>query len=40
MRARADGVITPRERMCLQRMQMRTSRDIYLQRHDGQGWRR
>ena len=40
MHARADGVMTPRERARLQRMQMRASRDIYRQRHDGQGLRR
>ena len=39
MQARADGVVTPRERQRLSRMQMRASHAIYRQRHNGQGYR-
>ncbi|HJQ57873.1 MAG TPA: hypothetical protein VJ890_13245 [Vineibacter sp.] len=35
-RAKADGTVTPRERVRLDHMQDRQSRTIYLQRHDGQ----
>ena len=34
--AKADGVVTPKERARLQRMQNKSSRDIYRQKHDRQ----
>ena len=35
-RAKADGVVTPRERRHLQRMQRHASKRVYAQKHDAQ----